>query len=175
MAWLFWRKKERDHIIKQKTSFDINNEVDYSYKALCNISSEEIARVISTMTKVHSEKYITELLATAALKDNFQIAELISAQQEKNKTDDKLKEIKLLQDRFSNLFNSLYWWKYKWHIYEIRQNFEKLKEECIYAKDFNTAEKCDNVLQDIDKRGNDMLYDIRKAILEDRPWRKKHS
>lgn len=175
MSWLFWGKNKRDRLIKQETAFDINNEVDHSYKALCNISSEEIASVISTITKVHSERYIADLLATAALKDNFQLAELISTQQEKDKNDNKLKKIELLHSRFSNLFDSLYWCKYKWHVYEIRQEFEKLKEDCIYAKEFSTAEKCENVLQDIGKRGNNMLYEIRRAHLLGKPWRKKLS
>ena len=52
-----------------------------------------------------------------------------------------------------------------------------MSELRIFYKDSEKIKIAKNIdiLQDIDKRGNDMLYDIRKAILEDRPWRKKHS
>lgn len=50
--------------------------------------------------------------------------------------------------------------------------FETLKRDCIYAGDFKTSMKCAKVLQDIGKRGQNMLYDIRQAALVNKPrWK----
>ena len=171
MTWPFSKRNTKENNNPEST-LDMNKEIEYSYQKLCKTSSEEIANTISTMTKVHSKEYITNLLNIAAERNNLELADVICTQQADRENNDSLERKHILQEKFNNMFDLVYWWGYRWNIFEMEKFFENLKEECICAKDFKTAKKCAKVVQDIGSRGKDMLYDIRQAALEKKPrWK----
>ena len=153
----------------------LKNEVNYTYEVLCKAKSEEIATIISSIATVHSSEYVTGILNVAKQKSNYKLAKVISEAWTEKQNHDLEEAKKAIHDRFSNLFNSLYWWKYKWRdLFDVSTRFMNLKKDAVNLWEFDIAEKCDKVVSDLFKRGSNIFFDIRQALLLGNPWREDY-
>lgn len=107
MTWPFSKRNIKENNNPEST-LDMNEEIEYSYQKLCKTSSEEIANTISTMTKVLSKEYITNLLNIAAERNNLELADVICTQQADRENNDSLERKHILQEQFNNMFDLLY-------------------------------------------------------------------
>ena len=174
--WVFDKRKEEkkkneNELKKQEL---LNSEVNHTYEVLCKAKSEEIANIISSIAKVHSGEYVKIILYTAKKKNNYKLAKVISEAWAEKQNHDLEEAKKTVHDRFSDLFNSLYWWKYEWRdLFDVSIRFMNLKKECEKLWEFEIAEKCGKVISDLYKRKT-IFDDIKKAISENNPWREDY-
>lgn len=167
---LFWRGKKKENNQVQENPLD--KELAFSYENLCKTSREKIAETLSVMTKVHSDEFMKKLEESATKYTNFELAWLITDARIAQWSEAAEEKKKKLQARYDKCFITLY---ISWHScsrYDAEVWFQKLQKDCIYAWNFTLAAKCQKVLEDIAKLGNELNYKSRQAALEGRPrWK----
>ena len=173
MGWFGKWKKSDNNVHKGTDREDLltlKKEIGHTYTQLCWCSSEEIAKIIGCMMSVHSKEYMQQILAIAKNQNNYKLAQVL--QEQYTEYDNKQLEVETtkLQERFNNLHWKLYWWWYSGNVYNMERWFSDLEQQCKDLWMYGLAEKCHKVATDIQKRGKNILFDIRKVILDG--WKK---
>lgn len=150
------------------TEKPVDKELAFAYKKLCKLSSENIAETLSVMSKVHTDEFMANLAESAKKDSNFLLAWVITDARIAQWSEEAEERKKKLQAKYDKLFIDLYISSHSCSLYDMREWFNLLQQECVREWDFVLAEKCHKVLNDLETKWDDLQYNSRIAYLEGR-------
>ena len=119
---------------------------------------------------VHSKEYMQQILAIAKNQNNYKLAQVLQEQYTEYDNHQLEEEKNKIQEKFDGLHWKLYWWWYSGDVYDMQRCFSDLEKKCNDLWMYELAEKCHKVVNDIQHRGRNMLFEIRKVLLNN--WKK---
>ena len=174
IAEYFRNNSINDELLK---NLNVDKELIENYKSLKKLSKiygkdKNFEKIILAMVIVHSNDYITNLCEVAKRDNNYQLVAIILEQQrvENQKLKEEIKSN--IKNRYNELVNSLYWWLYKWSVYELDKEILALqcKLELIFWYNNDIIKSCDAIVKDICDRWQEMINQISDAIKNNTQW-----